>query len=106
MRGLRLLVIVLGVLLLGGTLALVVAIIVRVPHPSESRAESRAAAAPRTAPFDAVLDLPAGAVVQSVAETGARLAVHLVLPDGSQQIVIVDPGSGARIGTIELRPAR
>jgi uncharacterized iron-regulated membrane protein len=106
MRGLRLLVIVLGVLLLGGTLALVVAIIVRVPHPSESRAESRAAAPPRGAPFDAVLDLPAGAVVQSVGETGARLAVHLVLPDGSQQIVIVDPGSGARIGTIELRPAR
>jgi uncharacterized iron-regulated membrane protein len=106
MRGLRLLVIVLGVLLLGGTLALVVAIIVRVPHPSESRADPRSAAPPRTGPFDTVLDLPAGAVVQSMRETGARLAVHLVLPDGSQQIVIVDPGSGARIGTIELRPAR
>lgn len=98
--------IVLGVLLLGGTLALVVAIIVRTPHPSESRADSRAAVPARTTPFDAVLDLPAGAVVQSIAEAGARIAIHLVLPDGSQQIVIVDPGSGARIGTIELRPAR
>jgi hypothetical protein len=105
MRGLRLLVIVLGVLLIGGTLALVVAIIVRAPRPSESRPESRLAV-PKAAPFDAVLDLPPGAVVQSVQSTGARLALHLVLPDGGQQIVILDPGSGARIGTIELRPAR
>jgi hypothetical protein len=115
MRALRLLVIVLGVLLVGGTLGLVVAIIVRAPHPSESRSaesrpaesrpEARAPAAAK-APFDTVLDLPAGAVVQSVQSAGARLAIHLALPEGGQQIVILDPGSGARIGTIELRPAR
>lgn len=106
MRALRLLVIVLGVLLVGGTLGLVVAIIVRVPHPSESRTEARAVAPAKAAPFNAVLDLPTGAVVQAVQPAGAQLAVHLVLPDGAQQIVILDPGSGARIGTIELRPAR
>ena len=81
MRGLRLLVIVLGVLLIGGTLALVVAIIVRAPHPSESRPESRLAPT-KAAPFDAALDLPTGAVVQSVQSAGARIAVHLVLADG------------------------
>jgi hypothetical protein len=106
MRGLRLLVIVLGVLLVGGTLGLVLAIIVRAPHPSESRPEARATTASRVAPFDAAFDLPAGAVIQSVHPTGERLAVRLVLPDGGQQIVILDLGSGARIGTIELRPAR
>jgi hypothetical protein len=111
MRALRLLVIVLGVLLVGGTLGLVVAIIVRAPHPSESRPaesrpEARAPAAAAVVPFDTVLDLPAGAVVQSVQSAGARLAIHLALPEGGQQIVILDPGSGARIGTIELRPAR
>jgi Family of unknown function (DUF6476) len=105
MRGLRLLVIVLGVLLIGGTLALVVAIIVRAPHPSESRPESRVAAI-KAAPFDAVVDLPAGAVIQSVQSAGARIAVHLVLADGGQQILILDPGTGIRIGTIELRPSR
>jgi hypothetical protein len=99
-------VIVLGVLLVGGTLGLVVAIIVRAPHPSESRPEARATAAAKGAPFDTVLDLPSGAVVQSVQSAGARLAIHLALPEGGQQIVILDPGSGARIGTIELRPAR
>jgi hypothetical protein len=105
MRALRLLVIVLGVLLVGGTLGLVVAIIARAPHPSESRPEMRATAASTGVPFDTVLDLPAGAVIQSVQSAGARLAVHLALPEGGQQIIILDPGSGARIGTIELRPA-
>jgi Family of unknown function (DUF6476) len=106
MRALRLLVIVLGVLLVGGTLSLVVAIIVRAPHPSESRPEARTTAAARAVPFDVTVDLPAGAIVQSVQPAGERLAVHLILPDGGQEIVILDLGSGARIGTIELRPAR
>jgi hypothetical protein len=103
MRALRLLVIVLGVLLVGGTLALVGAIIMRSQHGSESRGEPRAAAS-TAAPYDTVLDLPAGAVVKSLQPAGERLVVHIALPDGSQQIVILDLGSGARRGTIELRP--
>ncbi|HEX3500799.1 MAG TPA: DUF6476 family protein [Stellaceae bacterium] len=106
MRGLRVLVIVLGVLLVGGTLGLVVAIIARAPHPSESRPEARASVSSKRAPFETILDLPAGAVIQSVQLGGTQLAVHLVLPEGNQQIVILDPGSGARVGTIEFRPAR
>lgn len=106
MRALRLLVIVLGVLLVGGTLGLVVAIIVRSPHPSESRPERSAGAAAKSIPYDAVLDLPAGAVIQSLQPAGEWLVVHLALPDGRQQIVVLDLGSGARSGTIELRPAR
>lgn len=103
MRALRLLVIVLGVLLVGGTLALVGAIIVRSQHGSESRGEPRAATS-KAAPYDTVLDLPAGAVVQSLQSAGERLIVHLALPDGRQEIVVLDLGSGARRGTIELRP--
>jgi hypothetical protein len=106
MRALRLLVIVLGVLLVGGTLGLVVAIIVRAPHPSESRSETRTSAASKAAPFTATLDLPVGAVIEAMQPVGERLAVRLTLPDGGQQIVVLDPGSGVRIGTIELRPAR
>jgi hypothetical protein len=102
MRALRLLVIVLGVLLVAGTLGLVVAIIVRTPHPSESRPT----AATRAAPFSTARDLPAGSVIRSVQPVGERLAVHLDLFDGGQQIVILDLGSGARLGTIELRPVR
>jgi hypothetical protein len=109
MRALRLLVIVLGVLLVGGTLALVGAIIVRSQHPSESRpnlqVEARGTVAKAT-PFESALDLPAGAVIQAVEPAGERLIVHLALPDGRQQIVVLDLGSGARSGTIELRPGQ
>ena len=99
MRALRLLVIVLGVLLVGGTLALIVAIIVRSPHPSESRP-------PNTAklPYDTVVDLPAGAVIESIQPAGDRVLLRLVLPGGRQRIVVLDASSGVRRGTIELRP--
>jgi hypothetical protein len=99
-------VIVLGVLLVGGTLSLIVAIIVRAPHPSQSPAAARAIGQSGAAPFDTAVDLPAGAVIQSIQSAGERLAVHLVLADGGQQIIVFDLGSGARIGTIALRPAR
>jgi hypothetical protein len=105
MRALRLLVIVLGVLLVGGTLALVVAIIVRSPHRAESRPpDSQRADSAKLAPYDTVVDLPADAVVQSIQPAGDRVLLHLILPSGRQQIVILDPGSGLRRGTIELRP--
>ena len=106
MRALRLLVIVLGVLLVGGTLALVGAIIVRSSQPSQPRgAAPRVAPSSAASPYDAVLDLPVGAVIQSLHPAGDRLVLRLVLPDGREQIVVFDLGSGARSGTIELRPA-
>jgi hypothetical protein len=108
MRALRLLVIVLGVLLVGGTLALVVAIIMRSPHRSESPpADSqRADSAKLAAPYDTVVDLPAAAAVQSIQPAGDRLFLHLVLPSGRQQIIVLDASSGVRRGTIELRPGQ
>jgi hypothetical protein len=104
MRALRLLVIVLGVLLVGGTLALVAAIIIRSSQPSQPRGAPRVLSAPAASPYDAVLDLPPGAVIQSLQPAGERLLVALILPDGRQQIVVLDLVSGARRGTIELRP--
>jgi hypothetical protein len=107
MRALRLLVIVLGVLLLGGTLALVVAIIMRSPRPAESRRpDPQPADSAKQAPYDTVVDLPAGAVIQSIQPAGDRVLLHLVLPSGRQQLVVLDPGSGLRRGTIELRPGQ
>jgi hypothetical protein len=50
-----------------------------------------------------VVDLPAGAVIQSIQPAGDRVLLHLVLPSGRQQIVVLDAGSGGRRGTIELR---
>ena len=103
MRGLKALVIILGVLLVGGTVTLVGAIIWRGSH----RGAVDSAAAPPLGtpgkPFETTLDLPAGATVASTDVAGERLVLKLALPDGRQQIVIVDIRTGARLGTIELQ---
>ncbi len=100
MRALKLLVAVMGVLLVGGTAALIVAVIDRARHRV-------AAPAPAVAHgFDrAVIDLPAGARVLGSDSVGDRLAVRIGLADGGEALILIDPRSGARLGTIELRPA-
>jgi hypothetical protein len=103
MRGLKALVIILGVLLVGGMVTLVGAIIWRGSHRV---AADGAVAPPRGTqgkPFETTLDLPAGATVASIDVAGERLVLKLALPDGRQQIVIVDIRNGARLGTIELQ---
>src|SRR5260221_3896922 len=98
MRALRLLVIVLGVLLVGGTLALVVAIIVRSPRPSESRPPDSA-----KLPYDTVLDLPAGDVIESVQPAGVRDLLHLGPPGGKTQNDVLAALNGGRRRTVEPR---
>jgi hypothetical protein len=100
MRALKLLVVVMGVLLVAGTAALIAAIIDRASH--------RAAAPPLSAArgFErAVIDLPAGARVLDSAAADGRLVVRIGLAEGGEQLILIDPASGARLGTIELRPA-
>src|SRR5258708_34564363 len=99
MRALRLLVIVLGVLLVGGTLDLGVAIIVRSPRPSESRPPDSA-----KLPYDTVLDLPAGAVLESTETRRAPVHAQPDLPSGKGQVAVSDGGSLVRPRTIKLRP--
>jgi hypothetical protein len=101
-RGLKSLVIMLGVLLVGGMAALVAAIAWRGSHPPPPTAPPARPPAARQ-PYDGVLDLPAGAEIVSLHEAGERLILLLGLPGGRRQLVIIDIGSGARLGTIELR---
>jgi len=97
-RGLKTLVIVLGVLLAGGTITLIGAIVWRGTHrPAEATASGHG-------PFATAFDLPAGAEVATVEGEGERLVVQLRLADGSRRLVLFDSRSGALLGTIELRP--
>jgi hypothetical protein len=102
-RGLKSLVIVLGVLLVGGMAALVAAIAWRASHPPPSSASPPRPLAASRPPYDSVLDLPAGAEILSLHEAGERQILLLGLPGGRRQLMIIDLGSGARLGTIELR---
>jgi hypothetical protein len=97
MRALKVLVVVLGVLLVGGTAALIVTII--------DRAGPRVAAPPRTGFERLVIDLPEGARVLGTEAAGDRLVVRIALAAGGELLLLIDARNGERLGTIELRPA-
>jgi hypothetical protein len=99
-RALKVLVAVLGILLVGGIVALIAMIATR-GGPTPSR--PAAAVLPRGAAYDAVIDLPSGASIVSIQPDGTHLVVVLALPEGRRQILLLDLASGARLGTIELR---
>jgi hypothetical protein len=95
MRALKVLVIVLGVLLVAGVAALIVGIVTRGPRPAE----------PVKRGFgERIVELPAGAVLADRQVVGDRLVLTLSLPDGGHRLLVVEPGSGTVLGTIELRP--
>ncbi len=96
MRALKILVVVMGVLLVGGTAALIAAIIDR---SGRHRADAGAARG-----FDrTTLALPEGARVLGTDSVGDRLVLRLGLANGDEALILLDPRSGARLGTIELK---
>jgi hypothetical protein len=103
MRGLKLLVIVMGVLLIGGIIALGFAVHYRVNHP---RPVSAAAAAPGTPAGNAdTIALPAGAHVVGTEASGDRLVVRVELAAGAgEELIIVNLATGAPVATVILKP--
>ena len=91
MRGLKILVVVMGVMILAGVTILLVAIADRMSH-------SHSAASPI-----APIDLPAGARIETIGIGGDRLAVEMLLPSGDRRIVIIDLATGHQLGAIPLR---
>lgn len=107
MRALKVLVIVLGVLLVAGVIALGFAVQYRINHPRQAPAGSPAAATaigPAGAPRAMMLDLPQGARVVGAEASGDRLAVRVELAGGGQELIIINLATGAPIATVTLRP--
>jgi hypothetical protein len=98
MRALKILVVVMGIMIVGGFAALVVIIIGRVSHRGPAPAETPKA-------FARPIDIPRGARIEAMTAGGNRLVVGLELPDGDRQLLIIDLATGARLGTVELHPA-
>jgi hypothetical protein len=96
MRALKIAVIVMGVMLVVGAVALIAAIATRVSHkPSEPASRVEYAAPP--------IDLPAGSRIEAMTAGSDRLVVDLLLADGTRQLLIIDLATGRRLGTIPLR---
>ncbi|HEV2547878.1 MAG TPA: hypothetical protein VGU20_11100 [Stellaceae bacterium] len=100
MRALKILVVVMGVMLVGGTAALIAAIIDRASRHTPQ------AAAPRGHGFgSAAVSLPAGARVLTTELAGDRVLVRLALAEGGEALLLVDAKSGTNLGIVYLLPA-
>ena len=94
MRALKVATVVMGVLLVAGTAVLLAVIAHRV--------SGRSAVAPIPAhPIAATLDEPAGTRIAGIATVQDRLALQLQ-GGGPDRVVLVDPRTGDRLGTILL----
>lgn len=99
MRALKILVVVMGVMLVGGFATLIAVVAGRVAQ--------RQSAAPASPPFSAApIELPAGVRIETIGVGPDRLVLDLALPDGNRELVIIDLFSGRRLGAIPLRTAR
>ena len=92
MRALKIATIVMGVLIVAGTLTLLIAVFRRVSAPS---------APALAASIAAVLDEPAGTHIAGIAAVRDRLAVQLA-GGGVDRVVLIDPATGAVAGRISL----
>ncbi|HEX5319104.1 MAG TPA: DUF6476 family protein [Stellaceae bacterium] len=96
MRGLKLLVVVMGVMLVVGVAALTAAIAVKLKGRPQPAA---AFAAPP-------LDLPPGSRIEAMSTGPDRVVLDLVLADGTRQLVVIDLATGRRLGMIPVRTER
>jgi hypothetical protein len=95
MRGLKILVTVMGVLLVVGFAALVAAVAVRLSH----RAPAPVPAIAFTAP---PVTLPPGAHIERMSTGPDRIVLAIALPDGTKQFLVIDLQTGRLLGTIPL----
>jgi len=100
MRGLKALVIGMGVLIVAGIVILVVAIVDQAG--TLNGGTDKAASAP-TAFAPQTLALPAGSEVVETRIGDGRILLRLRLSDGSGRLVLIDAATGAMTGTIELK---
>ena len=98
MRALKIAVIVMGVLLVVGTVVLIGAIAARVSHKGSEPAMPRAF-------VPQPIDLPPGSRIEAMTAGPDRLVIDLLLADGTRQLLILDLATGQRLGTIPLRTA-
>jgi len=96
MRSLKILVVVMGVLLVGGTAALVAAIAVRLSQRGPAAATF---AAPPVA-------LPNGARIEAMSTGPDRIVLNVLLVDGARELVVIDLHTGRQLGTIPLAEQR
>jgi hypothetical protein len=101
-RILKVAVIVMGVLLVGGFAFVLAAIVYQASHPAQDRATANNAV-PGQGGRSLELPVPAGASVAGLSLDGNRLAVQLEGPSGPE-IAVIDLASGKIVAHVKLKP--
>jgi hypothetical protein len=106
MRALKLLVIVMGVLLIAGIVALGFGVQYRLNHPRPvAVAPGLGGPGVPSAALPNTIDLPAGAHVVGAEASGDRLVVRVELAAGAgEELIIVNLATGAPVSTVMLKP--
>ncbi len=97
---LKVLVIVMGLLIVAGFIVVAAEIARRMSTPNAARPPASGAASG----FSERIALPPGARVVSMSAVGDRLVIHVETQGGPAAAYVVDPRSGALLGTIEFPP--
>jgi hypothetical protein len=95
MRGLKILVVVMGIMLIVGFTVLIAVVAVRMSRSGSGSITARAFGG-------SAIDIARGARIEAMAAGTDRLVLVLALPEGGRQLLIIDLTTGARLGTIEL----
>jgi hypothetical protein len=93
---LKVLVIVMGLLIVAGFVVIAAEIARRMSTPNAVRSPAGA--------FSERLALPPGGRVVSMTAVGDRLVVHIETQGGPATAYVVDPRTGALLGTVEFSP--
>lgn len=97
---LKVLVIVMGLLIIAGFVVIAAEIARRMSTPNAGRSP----AASSSSAFTQRIALPSGARVVSMTAVNDRLLVHVETQGGPAAAYVVDPRTGALLGTIEFPP--
>jgi hypothetical protein len=95
---LKVLVIVMGLLIVVGFIVVAAEIARRMSNPSTLGSPAAVSA------FNARIALPSGARVVSMTTAGDRIVVHIEMQGGMAAAYVVDPRTGALLGTVEFPP--
>lgn len=107
MRGLKILVIGLGIAVVAAFLTLVVVIFNRSSRPADGALRAEGPRPPIHGAWGrTILDQPAGTRIQSVTASGTLIVLHLYtqIPGQDERLIVVDPATGTVSGVFQLGP--
>ena len=102
-RILKIAVIVMGVLLVGGFAFVLAAIVYQASRPAQDAVVAGTAVVPGQPGMSIDLPVPSGAAVSAMSLDGNRLALHFNGPSGPE-IAVIDLASGKVVAHVRLKP--